>query len=321
MKFNSGLMVGVILVAAAQGAEASSGRSEPRDALRTVYGKDDRVDLFSVQDEKVLRSADSTVMLIYTSSLEATEDGTAFATGGETLREGADVCAEEPFAEQRNPGFCSGSLVGEDIVLTAGHCIEDEHACETTSFVFGFGYKTPDARLDTVPASEVYTCAAILDRKEIDDGADYALIRLDRKVVGHQPLPVGDSSKLEAGTRLYVIGHPTGLPMKVDQGGAVRDASPADHVVAAVDTYHGNSGSPVFSSETHEIVGVLVRGEADFETVTKAAVAEGEEAASCELSKVCADGECRGEDVTRASAFSAKLAELLQARESGPPAN
>ena len=36
------------------------------------------------------------------------------------------------------------------------------------------------------------------------------------------------------------------------------------YFTANLDTYRGNSGSPVFNAITHKVEGVLVRGEQDF---------------------------------------------------------
>ena len=87
---------------------------------------------------------------------------------------------------------------------------------------------------------------------------------------------------------MHVIGHPVGLPAKVAGGAIVRDNTPNPFFVANLDTYGGNSGSPVFNSRTHRVEGILVRGERDF-------VARG----NCTVSFVCPTTGCRGEDVTR----------------------
>jgi hypothetical protein len=81
--------------------------------------------------------------------------------------------------------------------------------------------------------------------------------------------------------------------MKVAAGAAVRDNTPSAFFVANLDTYGGNSGSPVFNSVTHEVEGILVRGEADF-------VQQG----NCRVSLVCPSTGCRGEDVTRTTEFA-----------------
>jgi len=56
---------------------------------------------------------------------------------------------------------------------------------------------------------------------------------------------------------------------------------------ADLDTYGGNSGSPVFNARTHEVDGILVRGEMDFEFHS-----------GCQKSKRCGKNDCRGEEVT-----------------------
>ena len=63
-----------------------------------------------------------------------------------------------------------------------------------------------------------------------------------------------------------------------------------------LDTYGGNSGSPVFNAATHEVEGILVRGETDFTSN-----------GTCNVSLVCPTSGCRGEDVTRATEFAGLL--------------
>jgi hypothetical protein len=73
----------------------------------------------------------------------------------------------------------------------------------------------------------------------------------------------------------------------------VRNNAPAAFFVANLDTYGGNSGSPVFNSNTREVEGVLVRGETDFATQ-----------GGCQVSLVCPTSGCRGEDCTRTTEFA-----------------
>ena len=90
---------------------------------------------------------------------------------------------------------------------------------------------------------------------------------------------------------MYVIGHPVGLPTKFADGANVRNNNNTSFFVCNLDTYGGNSGSPVFNSSTHELEGILVRGETDF-IVTEN---------GCRKSNVCPQNDpnlvCRGEDL------------------------
>src|SRR5690606_7248906 len=117
-------------------------------------------------------------------------------------------------------------------------------------------------------------------------GADYAVIELDRDVVGHTPLKIRRTGSVSVGDELVVIGHPAGLPVKVAGGANVRQLQ-QDYFVANLDTFGGNSGSAVFNLSTGEVEGILVRGEVDFVTRN-----------GCRISNTCADAGCRGEDVT-----------------------
>ena len=82
-------------------------------------------------------------------------------------------------------------------------------------------------------------------------------------------------------------------------GANVRDNSPDSFFVANLDTYGGNSGSPVFNQDDDVVEGILVRGETDF-------VFNG----TCVVSNVCPTTGCRGEDVTRTSEFENFIPEL-----------
>ncbi|MDT8286857.1 MAG: serine protease, partial [Elusimicrobiales bacterium] len=202
--------------------------------------------------------------------------------------------------------FCSGALVGEDLVMTAGHCIKTQEDCANTMFVFGFRTGADGEAPSAVPAANVYSCKKIekwaLGREPQEGvstaglGPDYALIRIDRKASGRTPLPVNRGAVPAAGAPLFVIGHPVGLPVKVAGGAAVRDPHQDGYFVANLDTYGGNSGSPVFNRETNLIEGILVRGETDF-------VYEG----SCRVSYRVGDEDGRGEDVTKVSELAGSI--------------
>lgn len=271
---------------------------------KVIYGADDRLDLHQVSDPRLRALADSTVALFYASSLKTENGSTKLPV--ESYAASYGLCKEEPFHEQVVGAFCSGSLVAPDVIMTAGHCVTSVDACRGTSFVFGYAYKTAAHDPSTVPAADVYGCAALLGREQA--GADWALIKLDRPVTGHVPLTLSPSP-VAKGDPLFVIGHPAGLPTKIAGGANVRETQPKlrddegnetpveGFFVANLDTYGGNSGSAVFDARTGQVAGILVRGEQDYEFKQDAS---GE---LCRVSKVCASDACRGEDVTKLSAL------------------
>lgn len=113
------------------------------------------------------------------------------------------------------------------------------------------------------------------------------MLKLDRPVVGRTPIPIPTPSLLRVGTPLYTIGHPVGLPMKFGGGAEVKQMAEGQRsmFLANLDTYAGNSGSPIFNGATNQVVGLLVGGEADFVL---------SEADECCLSNMCPDQGCPG---------------------------
>ncbi len=261
---------------------------------QVIYGSDDRIDLYQTENTKLRSLADSTVALMDASSVKT--EGEVAKLKTEPYGPGNGLCKDEPFYEQVTAAFCSGSLVAPNLIMTAGHCVTSDSSCADTKFVFGFSVKEKDKMPLTVPTKEVYACKKLLGREQAGNGADWALIQLDRPVAGHAPLKLNLTGVIENKTPILVIGHPAGLPTKIAGGADVRDASPEGYFVANLDTYGGNSGSAVLNAKNGLVEGILVRGENDY-------VYRG----SCRVSNVCPAGGCRGEDVTKISSVADKL--------------
>ncbi len=261
---------------------------------QVIYGADDRIDLYQTENAKLKSMADSTVALMQASSVKS--EGAVSRLVTEPYGTGNGLCKEEPFYDQVTAAFCSGSLVAPDIIMTAGHCVTSESACTGTKFVFGFAVKEKGKMPLTVATTDVYGCKKLLGREQVNDGADWALIKLDRPVTGHAVLKLNLAGTIANKTPIVVIGHPAGLPTKIAGGSEVRDASKNGYFTANLDTYGGNSGSAVFNAKTGLVEGILVRGENDY-------VYRG----GCRVSQVCTNEGCRGEDVTKINEVTAKL--------------
>ncbi len=279
------------LTALAPQAQAGSPRPE------VVYGEDNRMDLFDAHVPDSWRKlARSTAVLMRSSDLtpDSTRSGLV-NVHSENYGESMALCPDEPFREQPSAGFCSGFLVGPDILVTAGHCMDSQTQCDSTSFVFDFGYLSANDDLSAVPESNIFRCKAIIAQElDRDTKSDFAIVKLDRPVEGREPLKYKTSGDTKRGTNLLVIGHPSGLPTKVAADAQVRSSDASDpFFVANLDTFGGNSGSAVFNLDSGEVEGILVRGEMDFRFVD-----------GCNKSYHCEKDGCRGEDVTRATVFA-----------------
>lgn len=62
--------------------------------------------------------------------------------------------------------------------------------------------------------------------------------------------------------KVYGLGHGFGLPLKFSPCGDIIN-SDAQFLDCNLDFYTGNSGSPIFDSETHQLMGILLRGQRD----------------------------------------------------------
>jgi len=287
---------------ASGGIEATMS-SEGAITPKVIYGSDDRLDEYEVNDANILAAGDSTVALVSLSALVDNNDGT-FSLPSETYAEwyeridpiwtGNPLCSDEPFRDQLNPAWCSGFLVAPDIIATTGHCACEDY-CTDMAVVFGFVMLDANTPVLTIDESQIYYCSEVIARQIGDP--DWALIRLDREVIGHSPLGVRSEGIVADDSGLIVIGHPIGLPRKYDAGATVRENTASGYFQADSDTYGGNSGSAVLNADSLEVEGILYGGNPDF-------VEDGD----CDRSNVCPNTGCPGwEYVTRTTEFSALL--------------
>ncbi|MBI4678191.1 MAG: trypsin-like peptidase domain-containing protein [Elusimicrobia bacterium] len=281
--------------------------SAGRGVSAAHYGRDDRIDLHQTARPLWLRLADSTVALFQDADVAPDPDAgqarlkTAPFKSLPSISPWRDLCKGERFYGQPAGAVCSGFLVAPDVVATAGHCVVSDEHCRSLRFVFGFAIRKAGVMPDRVAAGDVYGCAELLGREAVFRGSDWALVRLDRLVVGRLPLEVNAAGSIAEGTPVLTIGHPSGLPAKIAAGGRVRDASAKDYFVTNLDGYHGGSGSPVFHAVTGRVEGILVNGDTDYEW---------RDEDSCWTAHRCPENGCRGEDVTRMSVPASRLSAI-----------
>jgi hypothetical protein len=240
-------------------------RSQPGEV---VYGRDDRLDYYAHPDPALRDlTRQSIVALMDGSSLESNGDGTFTPVGG-TLGRSQGLCRDERFYDQITAASCSGTLIDDDLVLTAGHCADSSTACSRAVWIFNY-YLESETALATIEVADVYECAQILvtEQPSRSSSLDYAIVKLDRPATPrHQPAEVvGRRQILDQGQPVTIIGFGSGLPAKIDNGGSVLDPDPSggEYFRASTDSFGGNSGSGVFD-EARRVVGILVNGDQDY---------------------------------------------------------
>ncbi len=229
--------------------------------IRGIWGIDNRMDFYAITDEQVKKNADSIAAIFLEHNLLNKEKGFAnlkVKNYGKTF----NLCDFEPFYNQPIAAgrLCTGFLVKEDVIATAGHCADENSAAELR-IVFGFkmlGLSTP---VTWVPNENIYKGVKIIHRvyDPKGKGPDWELIKLDRKVVGHPPVKLSEKP-IVLDQPVYILGHPCGLPLKYTSGSQVREITDTCFT-ADLNVYCGNSGSPVFDRKTHEVIGIVVRGD------------------------------------------------------------
>jgi V8-like Glu-specific endopeptidase len=180
---------------------------------------------------------------------------------------GKALCDGVPFKGDPMAALCTAFLVGPDTIATAAHCVDDGNL-KDKRFIFGF--RGSNHMFNTIfTPDQVYSGCTIISRNP--DTPDYAVVKLDRTVSGRLPVEIDRGHKITLSERLYVIGHPAGLPLMLANGGTVKMTGD-DLFVAELNILTGNSGSPVFLESSNKVVGILTDGTDGYVDIGKCSV-------------------------------------------------
>ncbi len=165
-------------------------------------------------------------------------------------------------------GTCTVTLIDDEIVVTAGHCLFSHHghtpeALAASSSVT-FDYLT--ACSGPKPAAATFHKVRRLDEIRFEGSAsgvpnDWAFLQLTpgEGGIGVPPLPMRTSVPA-AGEPVFGIHHPNGAVKKVSprsaDGFAAVSSSTPTGIVVPIDISGGSSGSPLFDA-SGQLVGVL----------------------------------------------------------------
>jgi len=177
-----------------------------------------------------------------------------------------------------NPGnvsgarWCSGTLIGNDLFLTAGHCFDQT----------GGGWSRPrvNGTTNIISSADIATNmhvnfnfqvdAAGNQRQEVSfpitqlieyrlGGLDFAIVRLGGNPGTQFGTTAISTTDAAQGDMCCIIGHPNGLPKRIEAGPAL---APSGNQIRYddIDTLGGNSGSGVLRATDGRIVGVHTNG-------------------------------------------------------------
>jgi len=187
-------------------------------------------------------------------------DGTFEVSASTLAEEYAPLCAGERFSDQPTAAFCTGTLVGSDVLVTAGHCLDNmgqRTSFDDFYFVFDYAISAEGQNPTTFTSDQVYEGAEVLGLVNEEGTAnDWAVVRLTRAVTGRTPVAVRTEGTVQAGQDVVAIGFGAGLPMKFSGNATVQAIIPFGFE-ANLDIVEGNSGGPVVDATTGMIEGVL----------------------------------------------------------------
>ena len=174
-----------------------------------------------------------------------------------------NFCKDESFVTtQKLIANCSASLVGEDKIATAAHCIDLKGEYTIDNYYIVFDYTSEDGKV--LSKDSIYEIESMPQHDfNFPNDKDVAILKLKRAVKDRKPLKVS-KKRIELGSEIYMLGFPLGLPMKYHDNGFVINSTTKYNgkhsFTHSLDTFSVNSGSSIFSTKTNEIIGILVRG-------------------------------------------------------------
>lgn len=247
-------------------------KEESTTRQAVIYGKDSVAEALGNSNPNYA----STVALVKKESWENYVKGLS-----DTLEEAYGGMEVFNWKSQEAVAFCSGVLVSKNKVLTANHCIPSLEACRDSLVVFGYEGEGASKKARAVK------CSALVSKSA--SKLDYAVIQLAEEMSDIELPEVEQKSSLAVGEELYMLGHPLGALRKISTG-RVRAEAQNGIIIATLDSFEGNSGSPVFSAKTNKLIGISVAGESSF-------VASEDIESGRESIRFCGDDECAGESI------------------------
>jgi V8-like Glu-specific endopeptidase len=221
---------------------------------------------YQVSDQ-LKKMADSTVAFVNKNSLYFDPVAKVYKIkSSPTISEVSYVDASEDFASQSGLSTCSGSYLGKGLVMTAGHCVSEDtkehNYFENYFMVFGWKYAKEGSPAQEFPADAVYSIKKIETRAlegQGDAHRDFALVSMDRDASDRQPLTLEREQEPKIGEKVFTIGYPLGLAVKIDDPEQAQVYAVDKTVFQTnMDVFGGNSGGPAFDSATNKIVGIVI---------------------------------------------------------------
>jgi len=249
------ISLSVLLILSVCGVKLEASTSQPY----VIYGDDDRVEAY---ERPHLKTETQAVAAMVANKYFALQTLLGYQLETYNAQQTYNFCYGQRFEDQPILSDCTGFLVAPDVLMTAGHCVSNEGDCRSFQWVFDYKMSEELGSPKEIDRNNVYQCKSIIT-KSTERGVDYVILRLDRRSE-RQPLRLAPQHVMqEPGTEVYMIGYPSGLPMKITERAQIL-RNERHLYVTNLDAFHGNSGAPVFDQATNTVIGMLVSGANDY---------------------------------------------------------
>ena len=278
-------------------------------------GVDGELKDYCMENDCKIRKAANSVVLIVDSSLLLKISNSSYLLNTKTAGQVWNLCANDPYSQQQTipnmlaqiptlfselikddpkyskfgdltkfRGFCSGVLITNNLIATAGHCLSlyegDDFMVNNLSVVFGYRYgdkveckaQAPQSMncdgFGFIPSNHVYKLGQIVwkpfDPKN-PNTIDLAVVKLKDGPVSSQIVNIQavtgfrdiQAMPLNSSDQVYSIGYPLGLPQKISaKSRVIAGASSPKSFQAYLNSFGGSSGSAVFDND-NKLVGIV----------------------------------------------------------------
>ena len=233
--------------------------------VSAIYGKDERSFVSKNSTNKISEISKSIALIV---SKDIVDKKLFYSNiNGLLLSDpnGVNLCPTEKYASHHTVNSCTGFMIGDNLLASAGHCFESINDCDNKLIIFNTRVSSENKSGYRVLNHDVYECEEIVKTVfDPDAFLDFSIIKLKKKVFGIKPLKLRNSGLISTNDQVFMIGHPMGLPLVSTTSSLINDITNPHYFKATLDSFEGNSGSPVINSKTFEVEGILVRGEEDF---------------------------------------------------------
>lgn len=238
-------------------------------ADKSIYGENSMHEYYQVP-ERLKKLADSSVAFVSRSALYFDPAAKVYRIrNSQKLSDMVYADENEDFSSQGKLSNCSGAYLGKGLVMTAGHCVsanpENDSFFGNYFLVFGWKYAAEGAPSQEFQPGDVYTIrkveVRVFDGENGDPNRsrDFALVALDREPAGRQPLELEREAAPKIGRKVFTIGYPLGLAVKINDPDQAQVFTVGQDVFQTnLDVFGGNSGGPAFDSATNRIIGIVV---------------------------------------------------------------